>query len=578
LPHLLSKTNFSNPQSSFSKMKKFYTLFFALCFATVASAQVPKLVNYQGVARDANNQPKANQAITLKLSVLDNIAATTPIYSEIMPVTTNAMGLFTVKIGSGTPVIGTINTVNWAEGTKYLKTEIDLNGGNTFTNAGLPVQFVAVPYALVADTALRAPRASIAGVVAGGELSGTYPDPRVAKLINYPLATTAPTSGQVLGFNGTQWMPTTPATGGTNYTAGTGIAINNGVITNSAPNQTVSLTGSNGVNVTGTYPNFAITGSSSSGGQIIVMNTANAGTLTLTAPSIVQVEGTITFSATNSRLTSSEKHQVFGGTFQGSGSPTVNIGAYTRFYGVTFNDISLNGSDLIFESCTFSGNIGQLPWEATFINCNFTNATIGSVTRLGRLIKCKIATCTIPRLIGISQSTITGSTLGSGSINATNLEYLTDNYINGSSIYFLQSNGLVSGNQVSNTKFQIGSSSIAPNILNISNNVFDYGGTDAIINFDVSYAGYKNYKISNNQFALGNTALSGIKIQNNDGNSLGYSIIAINDNQFYNSSQSAILNNSSNTKLVVTNNITQRITLGVTDNGSNVRLANNFNF
>jgi len=42
------------------------------------------------------------------------------------------------------------------------------------------------------------------------------------------------------------------------YTAGTGIGIASNVITNTAPDQTVSLTGSNGITTGGTYPNFTI--------------------------------------------------------------------------------------------------------------------------------------------------------------------------------------------------------------------------------------------------------------------------------------------------------------------------------
>jgi hypothetical protein len=41
--------------------------------------------------------------------------------------------------------------------------------------------------------------------------------------------------------------------------AGTGITISGNTITNSAPDQTVSITGATGLTVTGTYPNFTLT-------------------------------------------------------------------------------------------------------------------------------------------------------------------------------------------------------------------------------------------------------------------------------------------------------------------------------
>jgi len=72
------------------------------------------------------------------------------------------------------------------------------------------------------------------------------------------IAQQAATSGQVLKWNGTTWLPA--ADGGTTYTGGTGIDVTGTVITNTAPDQTVSIAGA-GINaVTGTYPSFTITG------------------------------------------------------------------------------------------------------------------------------------------------------------------------------------------------------------------------------------------------------------------------------------------------------------------------------
>jgi hypothetical protein len=50
----------------------------------------------------------------------------------------------------------------------------------------------------------------------------------------------------------------TPADSNTTYTAGTGLSLTGTVFANTAPDQTVALTGSGATTVTGTYPNFTI--------------------------------------------------------------------------------------------------------------------------------------------------------------------------------------------------------------------------------------------------------------------------------------------------------------------------------
>jgi hypothetical protein len=65
----------------------------------------------------------------------------------------------------------------------------------------------------------------------------------------------------------------------TAISAGTGISYNNtsGVITNTSPDQTVTLTAGSGISVSGTYPSFTITNSStSSGGTVTSVGTNNS--------------------------------------------------------------------------------------------------------------------------------------------------------------------------------------------------------------------------------------------------------------------------------------------------------------
>jgi hypothetical protein len=58
---------------------------------------------------------------------------------------------------------------------------------------------------------VRYEQAVKSGDAASGDLGGTFPNPTVAKLRGTPLSANAPTSGQILAFDGTQWAPVAPA-------------------------------------------------------------------------------------------------------------------------------------------------------------------------------------------------------------------------------------------------------------------------------------------------------------------------------------------------------------------------------
>jgi len=134
------------------KLSKLFRIIVALLPITYilpASAQVPQALNYQAVARNASGNLITNQLVGLRLSILAGSSTGIVSYEETQSASTNQFGLFTISIGSGTPVTGTFNSINWSTGQYWLKVELDATGGTNYIAMGT-AQLLSVPYALYA--------------------------------------------------------------------------------------------------------------------------------------------------------------------------------------------------------------------------------------------------------------------------------------------------------------------------------------------------------------------------------------------------------------------------------------------
>ena len=132
-------------------MKRVFALAAALLLAVMLWAQSPEKMSYQSVVRDASNALVASQTVGMQLSILQGTASGTAVYVETQTPTTNLNGLVSLQIGSGALVSGDFTSINWSSGLYFVKTEIDLLGGNTYTITGTS-QLMSVPYALYAKT------------------------------------------------------------------------------------------------------------------------------------------------------------------------------------------------------------------------------------------------------------------------------------------------------------------------------------------------------------------------------------------------------------------------------------------
>ena len=147
-------------------MKKI--IFLITLLATfITNAQVPQGISYQAIALNSSGNPVISSNVGVKLSILDNSATGTVIYSETQTKTTNAQGLFNLVIGQGTAVSGVFNTINWGTNSKFLKVEMDVAGGTNYVLVGT-TQLLAVPYALAADSLITSPGEGITLVSPNG--------------------------------------------------------------------------------------------------------------------------------------------------------------------------------------------------------------------------------------------------------------------------------------------------------------------------------------------------------------------------------------------------------------------------
>ena len=126
---------------------KIYSIIAGLLLTINVCAQAPQKMSYQAVIRDNSNALQTSTQVGMKISVLQGSSTGTPVYVETQTLSTNANGLVSLEIGTGTVVTGTFAGINWANGPYFIKTETDPNGGTAYTIAGTN-ELMSVPYAL----------------------------------------------------------------------------------------------------------------------------------------------------------------------------------------------------------------------------------------------------------------------------------------------------------------------------------------------------------------------------------------------------------------------------------------------
>ncbi len=236
---------------------RLYSLALLLFIAQILWAQVPQSFNYQAIARNADHLPLGNAAISVEVNILRNGAT---VYTETDDLTTAPTGLFSIAVGNSNPA--DFQAIDWRLGGYEL--QVRLNGALDLVTPATPI--IAVPFALMADEVLNEKQQlTLNGnqlSISGGNTVTLNTTGGGATTLNdlSDVSTTGATSGQVLQWNGSAWVPATVSAGGT-LTAGPGIQISGNQVSNTGDinvNDDVTVTTQSGGDVSGVFADLQI--------------------------------------------------------------------------------------------------------------------------------------------------------------------------------------------------------------------------------------------------------------------------------------------------------------------------------
>ena len=153
-------------------LNKLGHLFVLMLIRSSLLAQTPQKLSYQAVIRSGSNALITSAPVGMQISILKGSSTGLAIYVETQTPNTNANGLVSVEIGSGTIVTGTFVGIDWAAGPYFIKSEIDPTGGVAYSIIG-ESELMSVPYALHAEKAATATKLAAAKNINGVPFDGS---------------------------------------------------------------------------------------------------------------------------------------------------------------------------------------------------------------------------------------------------------------------------------------------------------------------------------------------------------------------------------------------------------------------
>jgi N-acetylneuraminic acid mutarotase len=188
-------------------MKKILILSSLLLTIFFTNAQVPENINYQTLIRDSHGNFISNEDVSIRLTLLQGSPSGAEIYTEEHLTKTNDYGLINLKIGEGASA-DVFSEINWAQETLFIKVEAKVGSSGNYEEIGIS-PFSSVPYALFAKDANTNLEPGDGIEINNKTISANVNSPlwNASTIQNKTVSANEPKSGDVLVYDGTQWIP-----------------------------------------------------------------------------------------------------------------------------------------------------------------------------------------------------------------------------------------------------------------------------------------------------------------------------------------------------------------------------------
>jgi hypothetical protein len=172
-------------ENYFRHLLIFTSLYFLL--GVFVKAQVPQGFNYQAVIRTSDGELRANESVTLEIKLLQGSEDGVTAYSETHSTQTNNFGMVNLQVGSQSPAL--FEDINWSAGPFYVRVSIDdIEMGTS--------PLMSVPFAMHSSTSNSVSNNSVTTEkIANGAITPEK------------ISQSGATTGQVIKWNGSTWMP-----------------------------------------------------------------------------------------------------------------------------------------------------------------------------------------------------------------------------------------------------------------------------------------------------------------------------------------------------------------------------------